>query len=123
MTLRDEVVGFLLLFKGCVMLGRLEVKDRAKNRQGLIDLGITPDRRREVLQGLEPEHYVAGPKPDDTDDTREVWEFGATVEGREVYIKLRAAPDPRKKNIWRGLVWSFHPAERSMRYPLRGGGP
>ena len=120
MATRDEVVSFLRLFKGCLMLDRMEVKNKEKNRQGLIDLGITPDQRREVLLGLTPEDYHAGPKPDDTDDTKEVWEFGRNVEGVEVYIKLRVVPDPRKKGVYHATVWSFHPAEHPIKYPLRG---
>ena len=122
MSTRDEVVDFLNLFKGCIMVERMSVRDREKNRQALIDLGITPDQRREILLGLVPEDYHAGPEPDDTDDTKEVWKFGCDMGGTEVYVKLRVVQDPRKKNVWRGLVWSFHPAKRSMRYPLRGGG-
>lgn len=121
MATREEAVGFLNLFKGCIMLDRLAVRSREKNRQGLIDLGLTPDQRREILLGLTPEDYCAGPKPDDTDDTREVWEFGRDVEGTEVYIKLRVVQDPRKKGVHHALVWSFHPAEHPMKYRLRGG--
>jgi hypothetical protein len=119
----DEVIGFLSLFKGCVMAGRLAIKDREKNRQAVIDLGITPADRREVLLGLEPENYVAGPIPDDTDAAKDVWTFGKIVNGTEVYIKGRVVKDPRKSTVYQALVWSFHPAEFPLSYPLRGGGP
>ncbi|MBC8372449.1 MAG: type II toxin-antitoxin system MqsR family toxin [Phycisphaerae bacterium] len=122
MASRAEVVDFLNLFKGCVMLEPLHVRDRDKNRQGLIDLGITPDERKEILLGLKPENYASGPTPDDTDDTKEVWIFGRQVLGKEVYIKLRVVEDPRKQGAHRATVWSFHPAEFTMKYPLRGGG-
>ena len=118
----NEVVDLLNLFKSCVDLDRWHVKSREKNRQGLIDLGITPDERREALLGLEPDNYHAGPKPDDTDDSKEIWEFGKDIGGTEVYIKLRVVQDPKHKTAYRAMVWSFHPAEHSMRYPLRGGG-
>ena len=121
MATRQDVVEFLNLFKGSVSLDRWTVKEREKNRQGLIDLGIAPDERREILLGLEPEDYIAGPKPDDTDDTKEVWEFGKVVHETGVYIKLRAVPDPRRKAVYHALVWSFHRAERRMKHPLRGG--
>jgi hypothetical protein len=122
MTSRSEVVEFLNLFKGCVMLNRLTVKSREKNRQALIDLGVTPEQRRDLLLGLTPEDYHAGPKPDDTDDQKEVWEFGKDMAGTEVYIKLRVVQDPRKQTVFHATVWSFHPPEYPMRYPLRGGG-
>lgn len=123
MTSRDKVVEFLDLFKGCLMLDMWQVRDRQKNRQGLIELRITPARRKEVLLALTPEDYHAGPKPDDTDDNLEVWEFGTDVDGTEVYIKLRVVEDPGRRGQPRGyraLVWSFHPAEHRMRYPLKG---
>ena len=122
MTSRSEVVDFLSLFKGCLMLELWRVKGRDKNRQGLIDLGITVTERKEVLLSLTPDDYHAGPKPDDTDDTKEVWEFGKEIEDTEVYIKLRVVKDPKRKTVYRALVWSFHPAEFKMKYPLRGGG-
>ena len=122
MASRAEVVEFLNLFKGCVMLGMLHIRDREKNRQGLIDLGITTDERTETLLGLEPADYVSGPLPDDTDDTKEVWLFGRKMLGKEVYIKLRVVEGPRKQDAGRAMVWSFHPAEHKMKYPLRGGG-
>lgn len=118
---RDEVVGLLHLFKGCIALGRWVVKDRQKNRQALIDLGITPEERREALLALRPEDYAAGPKPDDTDDTKEVWEFGQCVNGQEVYVKLRVVQAPGKQGVFYATVWSFHPAEHHMKHPLRGG--
>ncbi len=122
MATRAEVVDFLNLFKGCLTLGLWRVQDRTKNRQGLVDLNVTPGERQDILMQLEPEDYSDGPKPDDTDDTKEVWEFGRNVEGVEVYIKIRVAPDPRRKSVYRALVWSFHLAERPLRYPLKGGG-
>jgi hypothetical protein len=122
MASRADVLDFLRLFKGCVMLGALHVKNRDKNIQALIDLGITPDERKETLLGLEPGNYVSGPLPDDTDDTKEVWIFGTQMRGTEVYVKLRVVEDPRKQGAAQAMVWSFHPAEHKMKYPLRGGG-
>lgn len=121
MASREEVLDFLNLFKACVTLNLCQVKDREKNRQGLIDLGMTPNERRDLLLELAPEDYCAGPKPDDTDATKEVWEFGKRVGGVEVYIKLRVTED-RRRRTHRAMVWSFHPAEHPMRYPLIGGG-
>ncbi|MBN1943755.1 MAG: type II toxin-antitoxin system MqsR family toxin [Phycisphaerae bacterium] len=118
MVSRDEVVAFLNLFKGCLELDLYGIKDREKNLQGLIDLGITPKERKEILLGLTPENYHSGPKPDDTDDTKEVWEFGTSVGNTEVYIKLRVVRIA-SKNTYRALVWSFHPAEFPITYPLR----
>ena len=118
---RAQVAAFLHVFKSCFRLDRFSVKDRQKNRQALIALAMAPAERRDALLGLQPDDYVAGPKPDDTDDTREVWEFGRTIGTTEVYIKVRVVQDPKKKNVHHAVVWSFHPAEFRMKYPLRGG--
>jgi len=119
MATRSEVVSFLNLFKGCIALNNWVTKDRQKNRQSLVDLDMTPDQRREVLLGLEPEDYVAGPQPDDTDATKEVWIFGKHVEGAEIYIKMRVAPVPGRQGVHWALLWSFHVAEHALKYPLR----
>lgn len=122
MTTRQDVAEFLNLFKGAVMMAHFHVKNREKNIQGLLDLGMSVQERMEVILGLTPEDYMAGPKPDDTDPQKEIWEFGREVEGTHVYIKLRVAQDRKKRNVYHAIVWSFHPAEFPMRYPLRGGG-
>ena len=122
MPSRREIAAFLRAFKACVMLDRLTVKSRQKNRQGLLDLGLSTQQRREVLLGLEPQDFVAGPKPDRSDPTKDIWEFGKALEGTDIYIKLRVVEDPRDKGVHGALVWSFHPAEFPLRYPLKGGG-
>lgn len=122
MATREEVRDFLRMFKVCSGLGCVSTKSREKNLQALIDLGLTPNERRDIIMGLQPEDYVAGPKPDDTDDTKEIWEFGKTVGKTDVYIKLRIAPYHGKRNVNHALVWSFHRAEFPLKHPLRGGG-
>lgn len=119
MATRSEVVEFLNLFKGCLALDDYAIRNRQKNRQALIDLDMTPDQRREILLGLEPEDYVAGPHPDDTDETKEVWVFGRQCEGVEVYIKARVVAVPGRQNTYRALLWSFHAAEHRLDYPLK----
>ena len=123
MATRQEVVEFLHIFKSCSMLNRYTVKDREKNRQALINLGVSASDRRNIIMGLEPEDYVGGPKQDATDNTKKIWEFGKRISGTDVYIKLRVAKDPRKSHVHHALVWSFHPAEFPLKYPLGGGGP
>jgi len=122
MATRKEVVEYLRVLKQCVMLDRLHVMNRSKNRQSLLDLGISAQQRRDVLLGLVPEDYVAGPEPDRSDGAKEVWKFGKDVEGESVYIKLRVVEDPKKRGVYHATIWSFHPAEFPMKHPLRGGG-
>lgn len=122
MNKRQEVVDLLSLFKGAIRLGHSRVRWRQKNTQALIDLGITPNERKEILLGLVPEDYVAGPMPDDSDSGKEVWVFGKKVEGTETYIKIGVTQNPKRKSVYEATILSFHPAEFPMRYPLKGGG-
>ena len=118
MATRSEVVEFLRLFKGCIMLDLFYVRDRDKNLQGMLDLEMDVTERKEVLLSLEPEDYVKGPEPDDTDYDKEVWIFGKECNAKEVYIKMRVVQDPKKTNLSRAMLWSFHPAENKLNYPL-----
>lgn len=118
MVERPDVVGFLNLFKGCMILDLFHVRDREKNLQGLLDLGMDIAERKEVLLSLEPEDYVKGPEPDDTGSDKEVWFFGKEHDGKEIYIKLRVVRDTKKKNLHRALIWSFHPAKNKLNYPF-----
>jgi len=122
MAIRQDVLEFLNFFKGVVELYDFRVKDRTKNIEALLNLGISCAERKEIILGLTPEDYIAGPKPDDTDSEKDVWEFGKIVKETEVYIKLRVAEDPRTRGRYHAMLWSFHPAEYPIKYPPRGGG-
>ena len=121
-TKRQEVIDLLSLFKGALTLDHFSVGNPHKNLQALADLEITANERTEILLSLVPEDYVAGPELDDAEPQKQVWVFGKNFEGTEVYIKLEISQDPRKKGVYPATIWSFHPAEFPMRYPLQGGG-
>jgi len=121
MASRDEVEGFLREVSGNIELGRCTLNYRAKNWDALPELGLTLNQAWQAIQRLTADNYSAGPKRDDTDPTKEVWIFGYEQEGKEVYIKLRLAQDPRRGTVKNLFVWSFHRAEHAMKYPLRGG--
>ena len=102
MAVRSDVIEFLSLFKGCLMLVFFHVRHREKNIQGLIDLEMDTTKRKEVLLSLEPEDYVKGPEPDDTDSGKEVWVFGKEYNVKEIYIKMRVVQNQyflHKKHI------------------------
>ena len=95
--------------------GGLYIINREKNRDALIELGFTNNNRKEVLLGLSASDYSAGPKKD-KDREGYIWEFGKTVNGHEIYIKLKVAEvggDKIAKCI------SFHKAEFNLSYPLK----
>jgi hypothetical protein len=110
---KEEVTKFLEAFKGCVAKDGYYVVKTSKNQAGLVALGITKRHRREVILSLTWENYSDGPSPDVAYAGEPLWIFGATVDGVEVYIKLKFSLDGISTCI------SFHPAERPMSYPLR----
>lgn len=121
MPTRQEVREFLRAFKLAIGYERWHFKGRDRTEQDLINLNLTGRQAVEIICGLTPADYSAGPEPDDTDSTKDVWVFGYDHEGTEVYIKLRLNPMPGRQ-LPRGTVWSFHAAEHPMTYPLRTGG-
>jgi len=116
---RRAVAEFLNQFRVAIDYGRKALHGREKNTQGLIDLGINERQAWEIVKQLSPDGYCAGPIPDDTDESKDVWIFGREVSGTLAYIKLRLAPVPGKRHVNHALIWAFHPAEHPMSYPLR----
>ena len=119
MPARQVVAEFLSDFKGAVALGYVHWVPRAEDRQHLIDLGITQNQALELIKQLTPDNYSQGPEPDDSKPDRDVWVFGCDAGGSEAYIKLALQPDNKRKHVVHGMIWSFHPADFSMKYPLR----
>jgi hypothetical protein len=117
---REDVLKFLTAFKLAIEYERCAFRSRSQTDQDLIDLNLTRRHALDAICALTPDNYSAGPRPDDTDETKEVWIFGYDHEGTEVYVKLRLNP-PRRNEMPRGVVWSFHKAAHPMRYPSRGG--
>ena len=117
---REEVREFLTTFKLAIEYERCAFLGRPRTDQDLINLNLTRWQALEAICALTPDNYSAGPWPDDTDETKEVWIFGYDHEGTEVYVKLRLNPTQHNE-MPRGVIWSFHEAAHPMRYPFRGG--
>jgi hypothetical protein len=85
-----------------------------------LELGLTEQNCRDVIDSLTVENYSNGPDDDrDRPGTGKIWTFGSEVSGVEVYIKLKVF------EVRRGIMvetcakcLSFHRAERSIRYPF-----
>jgi len=88
---------------------------RAKNQQTLATLEMKVVEVKDVILSLTPLDYVRGPFKD-RQIAGELWEFGKTVKGKEVYIKLKLISDSRSQNA---RVLSFHFPERPLHYRLR----
>lgn len=106
----------LILFKIKMLIGEGKCsfeEQREKNMKTLAALGLLPKDVFQILTELTPQNYYRGPSTDyDTNEIETIWEFGITLEGQEIYIKLKLTAD-FVKDI------SFHFAEKELKFPLK----
>jgi len=77
-------------------------------------LGITiPQAKKEIL-GLTYEDYYRGPIPDTGPKGGKYWEFGKTICGQEVFIKLKTVS---KHGV--ATCFSFHIPDETIEYPYK----
>jgi hypothetical protein len=88
--------------------------ERGKNQQTLLDLEISPDKRKDVINSLEAEDYSEGPLKEKMRGILPMWVFGKEVRKREVYIKISLGIENNS-----AVCISFHIAEHPMNYPLK----
>ena len=111
-----QVSIFLKDFKKIVAEGRgLDIVDRKENLKSLSQLGLTKKNCKYEILNLSVSDYYAGPKPD-KDRPGMVWEFGKTIGGHEVYIKLKIAETESEKIA---KCISFHVAQHPLPKPLK----
>lgn len=98
-TSQSSVADFLLNLKLILTFGnaqddRFVFVTREKNKQTLLQLGITENHVRQVILGLTSSDYISGPEKDD-DPTNQgaVWKFNKEVQGEKIYIKLNVRDD------------------------------
>ncbi len=107
---------FLKEFKEIVTEGRgLDIVDRRKNLESLLELGFTKKNCKQEILGLSIENYVDGPKPD-VDRSGLVWEFGKKIDGDGIYIKLKISEVDSEKIA---KCISFHKANSPLSFPLK----
>ena len=115
---RAFVAKFLKEFKKIATEGRgIDFIPRNKNRDALLKLGLTKKNAKQEILSLSVDDYCSGPEPD-KDRGGEIWEFGKTLEGKEVYIKLKIA-QAGKEEIAKCI--SFHPPNFPLIFPFRRG--
>ena len=115
MATSEEVHSFLQDFK--VKLGIWGVvfrDDRGKNAQALLNLEITPVFREKILKELQVTDYYEGPAKENLYGGADMWVFGKTIKGQEVYIKITLGFSGAQV-----ICISFHVAEHPMKYPLK----
>ena len=102
-----------LIANGCCML--LSLGSREKNRETLLELGLTNTLMFEEIRSLEVKHYSKGPEQDRDEKIKgEVWFFGKEIAGKEIYIKLKI---DTAGNLL--LVISFHTTDYKIYYPYK----
>jgi len=78
---------FLSEIKNLVIREGLIITDRVKNRDALLELGLTARQREEEILSLSVDDYCSGPHKDEN-KPGQYWIFGKLINGIEVYIKL-----------------------------------
>lgn len=115
MTSRIDVESFLKDFKSKMKIFDILFRDdRGKNAQTLLNLEITPNDRKKILEKLEATDYSEDPTEDKIYGSSDMWVFGKEISTYEVYIKITIG-NPNCNVI----CISFHIAEFKMEYPLR----
>ena len=115
MTTIHDIENFLRDFKTKAQIFDIFFRDaRQKNTQALLDLEITPQKRREIVDSIAAIDYSEGPIDDDLNGIASMWVFGRTHKNQEIYIKISMG---HKDNP--AICISFHTAEYSMNYPLK----
>ena len=77
-------------------------------------LGITIPQAKQEILGLTYEDYYRGPIPDTGPKGGEYWEFGKTICGQEVFIKLKTVS---KHSV--AVCFSFHIPDETIEYPYK----
>ena len=88
--------------------------DRKKNMQALLDLEISAIMREKIIMSLTVEDYYKGPTEDKLNYMGALWEFGKSVEKKEVYIKISKGTGANSP-----ICVSFHLAERKIEHPFK----
>lgn len=96
------------------IFGIVFIDERQKNAKTILILGISPNKRIEIIKRLNAEDYSEGPIEDKISGYGQMWVFGKLVRKREIYIKICMGLFNNS-----AVCISFHIAERSMKYPLK----
>jgi hypothetical protein len=115
MASQEEVSNFLNGFKAKMGVFSLMFRDeRRKNTQALLDMEITPVKRKEIIESIVVEDYSEGPLDDKLYGVSGMWVFGKYIKELEIYIKISVGVTNSPV-----LCISFHPAEHKMNYPFK----
>ena len=115
MPSRAEIDSFLAELKTKIAVFGVAFRGRDKNLEALSEMDITAKKREEYLKELTPDNYCSGPNTDkDVPGMPDYYEFGLTINSKEVYIKLSLGLSGKMIDCI-----SFHVAEWPLKYPLK----
>lgn len=115
MAKKEDVQQFLNEFKVKMRVFDIVFRDeRKKNSQALLDLEISTEKRRQIIENLVTDDYVDGPLDDVLYGISSMWVFGKNFKKTDIYIKISQG---RKDSSV--LCISFHSAEFNLTFPLK----
>jgi len=113
---RWQVTLFLMLFKELAQ-NLFTFAEREASLDTIARLGITVRQAKAEILGLTYQDYYRGPIPDVGSKGGVYWEFGKTIRGEQVFIKLKADPEHDV-----AICFSFHIPDEPLEYPYKKGG-
>lgn len=114
MDKKKEVELFLQNLRDKLLIFDIVFRPRSKNLEALAELDILPIDRIRYIKQLSSSNYYTGPNNDTYDNSKPAYyEFGITIQGFEVYIKLSLGLLNKQVDCM-----SFHIAEKPITYPL-----
>ena len=115
MELENIVNSFLRDFKQKMKIWDILFRDdRGKNTKCLLELELRPIERTKILEDLKLEDYSEGPIEELLYGGSDMWVFGKTVKGSQIYIKITLGAYGSSV-----ICISFHIAEHKMNYPFQ----
>lgn len=114
LDLASQVKLFVMQFKSYAKMNSIStVQINRKTSMFLRELGWTSSYMLEyILNNLCEENFYRGPSDHHFINNTKVMEFGITLNGQELYVKISLSEE-------NGACMSFHPCESEIEYPLR----
>lgn len=109
---KDSVETFLGQFVPKLDVWGIIFLGREKNLKTQLEFGINEEKRKDIIRNLGASDYVE--TIDDAASYGDMWVFGKTVNGVEMYIKVSLGK-PNGKTI----CISFHKAEFPIKYAFK----
>ena len=106
---------FLSEFKDVIYANGLRIIERLKNKDALLELGLTSNQRKEIILSLSVLDYNSGPIKD-IYKSGDFWVFGKTLDSAEIYIKLKIVEQDNEEYA---VCLSFHKSENPLKYPFK----